>query len=191
MAIKTLGKKYRNESAAIRALKGELAKLEQKQKARDLTKLKQLPKQSGFSSVDELIENLAELASPALKGRVLGGGGAARKGTARKKKRAAKKGAAKKAASKKRAAKKGAARKRTAKKGATKKAASRKTAGKKVARAKKSAGKRSRAQVTAETIEKMKEAFAAKTPGPKIAKEFGVSPSTVHNIKKKLGLVKA
>ena len=177
MAIKTLGKKYRNESEAIRALKGELAKLEQKQKSRNLTKLKQLPKQAGFSSVDELIENLAELAGPALKGRVLGGGGgAARKGTARKKKRAARKGAAKKSASKKTAAKK---------------SASKKTAGKKVARAKKSAGKRSRAQVTAETIEKMKEAFAAKTPGPKIAKQFGVSPSTVHNIKKKLGLVKA
>ena len=182
MAIKTLGKKYRNESAAIRALKGELAKLEQKQKARNLTKLKQLPKQAGFSSVDELIENLAELAGPALKSRVLGGGGgAAGKGTTRKKKRAAKKASSRKAASKKRAAKKA----------ASKKTASRKTAGKKVARAKKSAGKRSRAQVTAETIEKMKEAFAAKTPGPKIAKEFGVSPSTVHNIKKKLGLVKA
>ncbi len=184
MAIKTLGKKYRNESDAIRALQSELAKLEQKRKARNSAKLKQLPKQTGFSSVDELIENLAELASPALKSRILGGdaGNAApRKGTARKKKRAARKGATRKSAVK----------------AATRKSAAKKAAGKKkVARvkktaAKKGAKKRSRAQVTAETVEKMKDAFAAKIPGPKIAEQFGVSPSTVHNIKKRLGLVKA
>ncbi len=180
MAIKTLGKKYRNESDAIRALQSELAKLEQKRKARNSAKLKQLPKQAGFSSVDELIENLAELASPTLRTRILGGDAAPRKGTARKKKRAARKGAARKSAVKT-ATKKSAAKKATGKK---KVARTKKTA-------KKGAKKRSRAQVTAETVEKMKDAFAAKIPGPKIAEQFGVSPSTVHNVKKRLGLVKA
>ncbi len=172
MAIKTLGKKYKSEAEAIRVLQSELSKLEEKRQER-VSALKNLPNQAGLSSVDELIEELALHAGPALRRKVLGRSAAKKK--AAKKKTARKKTGAKKAARKKTARKK----KATAKK----KSAARKTAVKSAP-----AGKRTRARLTPEKVDEMKQAFDAKLTGKQVAEKFGVSESTVHNVKKRLGL---
>ncbi len=184
MAIKTLGKQYRSESEAIQALQSELSRLEEQHQERAGI-LKNLPKEAGLNSVDELIEELAEYAKPSLRRKVLGRSGAKKK-TVGKKKTARKKTARKKTARKKRAGKKV-----TRKKVASKKAASKKSATRKAATKSAGANKRSRAQLTAATVDQMKEAFAAKMTGKEVARKFGVSPSTVHNVKKRLGLTNA
>ncbi len=163
MAIKTLGKRFGSETEAIRALQVELSKLEEKQ-SQQAQVLKDLPKKVDLSSVDELIHALADHASPSLRTKVLGKAARAKKKVARKKK---------------------AARKKTV---------SRKTIGKKAAKQapKKAAGtgSRKRARLTADKVSQMKEAFTSKMTGPEIAKKFGVSESTVHNVKKRLGMTK-
>jgi len=183
MAIRTLGKKYESESEAIRALQSELSRLEEQKQARAGT-LKSLPKQAGLDSVDELIRELAEYGSPALRKKVLGRAAAKKKTGARKKKAASKKKTAgrKKRATKKKttAGKKVAGKKKTAaRKGSVKTASKKKTPARK---------RRLRAELTESMVEEMRKAFDAKMTGKEVAGKFGVSPSTVHNVKKRLGL---
>ena len=63
--------------------------------------------------------------------------------------------------------------------------------GKKAKFAKAKAGKRTRAKITPELKQQVIAAVQAGDSGAKIAKNFGISVASVHNIKKEAGLVKA